>query len=246
MTGTHKQRILDRKNITLPWKASLSSPSSSDTMLEMEDLEPVRTGVKKKKLVLYREGFYESDEGQWTPINTICTRSLTPIDIEGGSDILTSASQLSHILSRAPQRYQCMKWKCFYSLLKDGCSMQTFYDRTMEQDINVLIVQDAQNNIFGAYVDAKLKAKHPQRYDGSNECFVYKFTFDIQNRTYSIFEYHAPACPAKAKPYFVQSDDEGITIGAGECPAIYIQNNLLEGSSTESQTFNSEPLCAPT
>ena len=69
---------------------------------------------------------------------------------------------------------------------------------------------------------------------------MYKFSFD--SHEYSIWEYHSTG----QKPYFVQSDYDGITIGAGECPAIYIQNNLLLGRTTKSDTFQSDPLSTNT
>lgn len=192
--------------------------------------------INQTMMVMYREGFCEGDDGEsLIPMNTITRRSLTEMDIDGISNILSNKLQLNHIISRCPERYQYMKWKCSYSLLNHGCSMQTFYSNTEDTQQSVMIIKDQSNNIFGAFLDSKWKAEY-HHYAGSNECFVYKFHFE--SNEYSIFEYHHTG----EKPYFVQSDYDGITIGAGECPAIYIQNDLLLGRTTKSDTFTSEPL----
>lgn len=84
-------------------------------------------------------------------------------------------------------------------------------------------------------MDSKWKTEY-HHYSGSNECFVYKFHFETSE--YSIFEYHS----CGDKPYFYHGDYDGITIGAGECPAIYIKNDLLLGRTTKCDTFKNDPL----
>ena len=71
-----------------------------------------------KTFVLYREGFCEGEDGtSMIPVNTITRGSMLEMDIDGISDILPKKFQLNHIISRCPQKYHFMKWKCLYSLL---------------------------------------------------------------------------------------------------------------------------------
>ena len=48
------------------------------------------------------------------------------------------------------------------------------------------------------------------------------------------------------KSYFVRSNIESITIGAGECPALYIDSEFNYGRTTKCATFESPPLTTDT
>jgi len=231
-----KQHAKGRKllNITIHGTPS-TNQSVTFSPIPMHSIHFSAEISMNKTYVLYREGFYEGDDEALIPINTITTGSMIEMDIEGRSNILFNQFQLNHIISRTPQKYHFMKWKCLYSLLNDGCSMQTFYGNTENHEQCMLVIQDQSNNIFGAFLDSKFRAQY-HHYTGSQDCFVYKFVFE--SNEYSVFEYH----PTGAKPYFLQSDFDGITVGAGECPAIYIERNLLMGRTTKSDTFQSELL----
>mmetsp|Transcript_22847 Transcript_22847/g.20075 ORF Transcript_22847/g.20075 Transcript_22847/m.20075 type:complete len:347 (+) Transcript_22847:68-1108(+) len=238
----HHKRHDDMKTLSITINETESSQSDDGlNLLPPIALENMNGNcdeslINETMMVMYREGFCEGDDGEsLIPMNTITRRSLTEMDIDGISNILSNKLQLNHIISRCPERYHFMKWKCLYSLLNHGCSMQTFYRNTEDMQQSVLIIKDQSNNIFGAFLDSKWKAEY-HHYTGSNECFVYKFHFEANE--YSVFEYHHTG----DKPYFVQSDYDGITIGAGECPAIYIQNDLLLGRTTKSDTFTNEAL----
>eukprot|EP01083_Nonionella_stella_P084907 235140_1 len=235
-----KKRHKKRRKVTDSESNAAIALTENLLPISMNDFAADIDDEMNKTYVLYREGFcHGSDGDSMMPINTITTQTMEPMDIAGPSDILTSKFQLNHIISRTPPRYQIMKWKLFYSLLNDGCSMQTFYGNTQDFEQSLLILKDNDNNIFGAFLDSKWKAEY-HHYTGSANCFVYRFSFEHDE--YSIFEYHSSG----DKPYYVQSDYDGITIGAGECPAIYIANNLLMGRTAKSDTFDSEPLSTNT
>lgn len=232
-----KQRNKNRRKYGYQPTINTESTRSTEGEFEAIAMDNFNNDTNMNKtFVLYREGFCEGEDGtSMIPVNTITRGSMLEMDIDGISDILPKKFQLNHIISRCPQKYHFMKWKCLYSLLQDGCSMQTFYGNTQNMQQSIMIIRDHTDNIFGAFLDSKWRAEY-HHYTGSRECFVYKFAFETNE--YSIFEYHSTG----DKPYFVQSDYDGITIGAGECPAIYIQNNLLMGRTTKSQTFQSDPL----
>ena len=102
-----------------------------------------------KTYVLYREGFCADEDGaSLIPMNTITRRSLIEMDIDGVSNILSNKLQLNHIISRCPERYHYMKWKCLYSLLNHGCSMQTFYHNTQDLEQSMLIIHDQSDNVW--------------------------------------------------------------------------------------------------
>lgn len=103
--------------------------------------------INNKRYVLYREGFCCGDNGDLQSINTITTRSLIEMDIDGISNILSNKLQLNHIISRSPEKYHFMKWKCLYSLLNDGCSINTFYHNIQDMEQSMLIIKDKSNNV---------------------------------------------------------------------------------------------------
>ena len=92
--------------------------------------------------------------------------------------------------------------------------------------------------VFGAFLDCNLKIDDSlQSYRGSPESFVFRFEFG--KKEYSIFEYHHTG-----SEHTYLFDSSGITIGKAESPALFIQSNLLNGTSVECSTFRNEPLSA--
>ena len=83
-------------------------------------------------------------------------------------------------------------------------------------------------------MDSKWKAEY-HHYAGSNKCFVYKFHFETNE--YSIFEYHHSG----DKPYFVQSDYNGITIGL-ENVQQFIFKMIYCWEGPQCDTFKNDPL----
>lgn len=91
--------------------------------------------------------------------------------------------------------------------------------------------------IFGAFLDCELKFNDLEHsYHGSMESFVFRFEFG--RKKYSIFEYHHTG----SEPYILQCDHNGITVGKGESPALFIDHNLIRGSTMECMTFRNDLL----
>lgn len=119
-----------------------------------------------KTYTLYREGVVtrksnqnqlsqggnESNELEDVPstrsVHSITSVMMLEMDIEGESAILTERLKLNHILSRVPPRYLWMRWKAVYSLLADGCSMQTLFDKVSNVEQSVMIIQDQWDNVL--------------------------------------------------------------------------------------------------
>jgi len=160
----------------------------------------------------------------------------------------TSGYQLRQIISLCPSRTHISKWKLFYSTAVHGISMNTLYANCETVAESLLVIKDTSNHIFGAFIDVEWIAATDYR--GTMDCFVFQLVdndgdddnaerkeednANNENKTKAIV-YRASG----QKAYFIRNDMESITIGAGECPAIYIDADLNIGRSTSCTTFNS-------
>ncbi|ETO19356.1 oxidation resistance 1-like protein [Reticulomyxa filosa] len=146
------------------------------------------------------------------------------------SDILEIV-KLKEIMRRCPARTKLWNWKKCYSTELHGISMITFYDRCAHADESILLLKDTNHCIFGAFVDAPWISS--DEYRGSIDCFVWKFD---QEGGLCVYK------PSGSHPYYVRSDMSSITIGGGECPALYLDSNLNFGRTDKCPTFDSPPL----
>merc|ERR1712113_812652 len=137
--------------------------------------------------------------------------------------------KLKQLIIRCPKRLHGFEWKLYYSTERDGISMNTMYDKLKGVESSILIIKEAQNqNIFGAFIDCEWIKPSLQRkchYYGSIDCFVFDSDFKIYRGS-------------NESPYYVQNDDNGITIGAGSSPAIYFDADFKFGRSVPCATYN--------
>src|SRR5690606_30085244 len=139
------------------------------------------------------------------------TFSLVPRLIEyKGNPLTCSGSQLKQIIIHCPVRLHVFEWKLYYSTHNDGISMSTFYSKCSTIDEFIIIIKDKSHRIFGAFIDSKLE--NNKDYRGTIDSFVFSFLDEKLNVYKS----------TGIKNYIMRSTNKSITIGAGECPALYI------------------------
>jgi hypothetical protein len=65
------------------------------------------------------------------------------------------------------------KWNLLYSISHDGVSMITFYDMVKRYPGTIIVIQDSQGNVFGAYASAPWKKG--KYFYGTGESFLFSF-----------------------------------------------------------------------
>ncbi|KAI3794529.1 hypothetical protein L1987_37161 [Smallanthus sonchifolius] len=128
---------------------------------------------------------------------------------------------------------QGKKWALLYSTWRHGISLSTLYRRSsLCSGLSLLVVGDRKGAVFGGLVEAPLRPSTKKRYQGSNETFVFTNT---------------PGCPVIFRPtgvnrYFTLCSTEYLALGGGNHFALYLDNDLLNGSSLASETYGNSCL----
>nr|CAB3448075.1 unnamed protein product [Digitaria exilis]CAB3504528.1 unnamed protein product [Digitaria exilis] len=94
------------------------------------------------------------------------------------------------------------------------------------------VVGDKKGTVFGGLVEAPLQPSSSKKYQGTNNCFVFT---NLHDRPV-IYR------PTGANNYFTVCSTEYLALGGGGHFALYLDADLLTGSSSNSETFNNECL----
>eukprot|EP00484_Ammonia_sp_Unknown_P024380 CAMPEP_0197047836 /NCGR_PEP_ID=MMETSP1384-20130603/23279_1 /TAXON_ID=29189 /ORGANISM="Ammonia sp." /LENGTH=350 /DNA_ID=CAMNT_0042479851 /DNA_START=51 /DNA_END=1103 /DNA_ORIENTATION=+ len=190
-------------------------------------------------------------EWQQITVQDLKNHEISPWDMELTNEYectLLSPFKLKQIITKCPTRTHLYKWSLFYSTEKHGISVNTLYHRLEYVDEFVILINDAtSNDIFGAFLDCRwTKPKQEKaKYKGSIDCFVFNYTVnneikDTDKTQLSVYK------GSGYKKYFFRNDHKSVTIGAGECPALYFDFDFNLGRSVKCDTFNSPPLSKDT
>jgi hypothetical protein len=127
-----------------------------------------------------------------------------------------------------------LSWILGYSTFRDGFSIQTLYRKLMEfEDCPcVLVIKDKANTVFGAMLPCSLKRS--DRFYGTGESYLFRHTQEVEFQMYNW---------TGRNEFFVKGDKDCLMIGGGDgrC-GIWIDENLLHGSSSYCDTFANEIL----
>ncbi|KAK4773777.1 hypothetical protein SAY87_028796 [Trapa incisa] len=93
--------------------------------------------------------------------------------------------------------------------------------------ISSQVVGDQKGAIFGGLVEAPLQPTNKKKYQGTNSTFVFTTTAGYPD----IFR------PTGANCYYTLCSTDFLAIGGGGHFAIYLDNALLSGSSSSSETY---------
>ncbi|KAF7321136.1 Zn(2)-C6 fungal-type domain-containing protein [Mycena chlorophos] len=137
------------------------------------------------------------------------------------------------------------KWTLLYSLDQHGISLKTLYSRCALQPASsrtpqpkggLLVIQDTQGSIFGAWVPDGIKRSVGGAYYGGGESFLWRYV--PSTGQFDVFKW-------TGKNDYVAFCEEGfISFGGGEGHyGLYIDDSLLDGSSARCPTFDNDPLC---
>lgn len=120
------------------------------------------------------------------------------------------------------------KWVMLYSTWRNGISLSTLYRRSMLwPGLSLLAVGDRDGTVFGGLVEAPLRAATKRRYQGTNASFVFTNVSGLP----IIFR------PTGVNRYYTMCSTEYLALGGGSHFALYLDGDLLRGSSAASETY---------
>lgn len=142
--------------------------------------------------------------------------------------LLLSENARKSLYVSLPALAQGRKWVLLYSTFRHGISLSTLYRRSMIcPGFTLLVVGDQRGARFGGLIEAPLKPTNKRKYQGTNNTFVFT------NTSGSPVVYRATG----ANRYFTLCSTDFLALGGGGHFALYLDGDLLSGSSAISETF---------
>ncbi|KAL5753530.1 hypothetical protein ACOSP7_021750 [Xanthoceras sorbifolium] len=142
--------------------------------------------------------------------------------------LLLTEKTRSSLYASLPGIVHGRKWLLLYSTWRHGISLSTLYRRSMLwPGLSLLVVGDRKGAVFGGLVEAPLRPTSKRKYQGTNSTFVFTNTPGHP----VIFR------PTGANRYFTLCSTDFLAIGGGGHFALYLDGDLLNGSSSVSETY---------
>ena len=157
------------------------------------------------------------------------TRVLTPRDVE----------QLRRAL---PSRYVCSDWYLLYSTTVHGTSLNTLHMRASGSGGCILALRDRSGGRFGGFASEWREPEVPPRFYGSGECFLFHVQPPDQVDSPDAVHVHRWA---GANSHYLFSHKDHLAMGSGGRFGLWVDSELLHGSSGPSETFGNPCLCDP-
>ncbi|KAK0608585.1 hypothetical protein LWI29_032845 [Acer saccharum] len=155
--------------------------------------------------------------------------SAASVELPDASEpsLLLTEKTRSTLYASLPGIIQGRKWLLLYSTWRHGMSLSTLYRRSMLwPGSSLLVVGDRKGAVFGGLVEAPLRPTN-KKYQGTNSTFVFTDTPGHP----VIFR------PTGANRYFTLCSTDFLAVGGGGHFALYLDGDLLNGSSSVSETY---------
>ncbi|XP_027337753.1 TLD domain-containing protein 2 [Abrus precatorius] len=141
---------------------------------------------------------------------------------------LLSDSIRNVLYASLPSLMHGRKWLLLYSTWRHGISLSTLYRRSMLwPGLSLLVVGDRKGAVFGGLVEAPLRSSNKKKYQGTNNSYVFTNTSGHP----VIYR------PTGVNRYFTLCNTDYLAIGGGGHFALYLDGDLLNGSSSVSETY---------
>ncbi|XP_021714168.1 uncharacterized protein LOC110682207 isoform X2 [Chenopodium quinoa] len=151
------------------------------------------------------------------------------------SEAITDGNDKNRIILYAslPSLVKGRKWVLLYSTWKHGISLSTLYRKSMLcTGLSLLVVGDRGGAVFGGLVEAPLKPSKSRRYQGSNSTFLFT---DVPGQP---IIYRSTG----VNRYYTVCSPDFLAMGGGCHFALYLDSDLLNGSSAASDTYGNSCL----
>jgi hypothetical protein len=164
----------------------------------------------------------------------------------------TLAMSLLEFLPAGLRVPEAVVWSLRYKPKVHGTSMATLFRNIADCQHTILVVQDADDHIFGGFAPSPWETVG--RFHGSGEAFVF---------TFGLLQDAVPSSPSKrtdgsweiprarvfpwttSNSYFMYADHSLLAMGGGDGHyALAVQEGLLHGHSSATPTFGNVPLSA--
>lgn len=153
-------------------------------------------------------------------------------DMSEPSMLLSQKTRLQ-LYSSLPSLAKGRTWVLLYSTFRHGISLSTLYRRSMLcPGLSLLVVGDRSGAVFGGLVEAPLKPTKGRRYQGTNSTFLFS---DVPGQAV-IYR------PTGANRYYTLCSPDFLALGGGHHFALYLDSDLLTGSSAASETYGNSCL----
>ncbi|CAJ1855833.1 unnamed protein product [Sphenostylis stenocarpa] len=162
------------------------------------------------------------------PVEESLTVPLVDLPEISEPSVLLSDSIRNVLYVSLPPLVHGRKWLLLYSTWRHGISLSTLYRRSMIwPGLSLLIVGDKRGAVFGSMVEAPLRSSTKKKYQGTNNTFVFT-NISGQPVIYR---------PTGVNRYFTLCNTDYLAIGGGGHFALYLDGDLLNGSSSVSETY---------
>ena len=141
-----------------------------------------------------------------------------------------SPNMINLLKAEVPEYLKHRSWDLCFSPMVHGSSFKVFCRNTSEIKEHILVIQDNNYQVFGAFVTEGWKAQ--RQYYGSGESFLYSF------KSGNLECYHATL----QNSYFQIADSDHIAMGAGGIPGLYLNKDLVSGYSGSCSTYSNPSL----
>ncbi|KAE8892781.1 hypothetical protein PF005_g3817 [Phytophthora fragariae] len=149
------------------------------------------------------------------------------------SSILT-LEHIAYIDHALPITSQLCRWFRIYSIEANGSSLETLLILAQKQSPTLLVVKDADGNVFGGFAsDEWHRAFH---YYGTGESFLFSFANSSTAGGFVKYQW------SRKNSYFMLCSDESLIMGGGGNFGLFLDSDLSRGSSGACETYNSPPL----
>jgi len=151
-----------------------------------------------------------------------------------GTSLILKDDDIDTIYSFLPSRSKMKDWELLYCTSMDGVSMQTFYSKTEEMSPTLLLVEDMEGEVFGAYLSEAWSRQ--KGFYGTGETFLFKVRPIDRRGSWTWTE---------KNNFFMYSTDDAIAIGSGSGTyGLWIGRQWSHGSSERCDTFWNPPLAS--
>ncbi|WOL08697.1 oxidation resistance protein 1 [Canna indica] len=167
-----------------------------------------------------------------TPVTAIKdTATLFDLPCISEFSLLLSENMRAALHFSLPALAKGKIWVLLYSTRRDGRSLSNLYRRSaLCPGYSLLVVGDQKGAVFGGFVEAPLQPAN--KYQGTNSSFVFT---DLSGNPV-VFR------PTGMNHYFTLCSSHFLALGGGGSFALYLDEDLLNGSSSCSQTYGNSCL----
>ncbi|CAI5740230.1 unnamed protein product [Hyaloperonospora brassicae] len=149
------------------------------------------------------------------------------------SSILT-LEHIAHIDHALPVTSQLCRWFRIYSLESNGSSLETLLYLAKKQSPTLLVVKDAEKNVFGGF--ASDEWHHAFHYYGTGESFLFSFANSSAAGGFVKYQW------SRKNNYFMLCSDTSLVMGGGGNFGLFLDSDLSAGTTGACETFDSPPL----